>query len=72
VVPGVLELCVTLRVPQLGQRLRIDENVSPHRRHLTSGIMPIYKFLLILPLSWQAEPGCVFLRRTAPIMPTGQ
>jgi hypothetical protein len=28
-------------VPQFGQRLRKEENVSPQRRHFTSGIMGI-------------------------------
>jgi hypothetical protein len=32
---------VTRRVPQLGQRLRMEEKVSPQRRHFTSGNMGI-------------------------------
>ena len=38
VAPGVRVLWLTLRVPQLGQRLRSEEKVSPQRRHFTSGI----------------------------------
>lgn len=36
VVLGARPLCATLRVPQLGQRLRMEENVAPQRRHFTS------------------------------------
>jgi hypothetical protein len=35
VVPGVLELWLTLLVPQFGQRLERLENVAPQRRHFT-------------------------------------
>ena len=43
VVLGARPLCATLRVPQLGQRLRMEENVAPQRRHLQESCS--YKFL---------------------------